>query len=169
VAELHHAFNSAVREAAQGKADRKGALGRPPRIPTRWAWRGITLVCIEMTIFWKPATLAEAYGVEATFGANSIRESTGLLMCCANICSAFFVKSTAVLFGAGCLSKSACYHDARPSPSDNAGAYASRRGRFKIIEGIFGLIHNVVGLPLEALSVELHLLGRGMRSFLIRA
>jgi len=153
VAEIHHDQLS-VREAAQINAYRK-ARSVAKKYPDTVVLGADTLVCLDMTIFGKPASLEEAYGMLEQLQGRTHQVVTAVcLMVLRNHRQRVFCESTSVTFrplGAVQIRR----YLTRVNPLDKAGAYGIQEDGDQIIEGISGSYTNVIGLPLEALAMEL--------------
>jgi septum formation protein len=108
-----------------------------------------------MTLFGKPATLEEAYGMLEHLQGRTHQVVTAVcLMFLRNHRQRVFCESTSVTFrplGAVQIRR----YLTRVNPLDKAGAYAIQEEGDQIIESISGSYTNVIGLPLEALAIEL--------------
>lgn len=153
VAEIHHDQLSA-REAAQINAYRK-ARSIAKKYPDTLVLGADTLVCLETTLFGKPATLEEAYEMLEELQGRTHQVVTAIcLMLLRNHRQRVFCESTNVTFRPLDAVKIRRYLT-RVDPLDKAGAYAIQEEGDELIESISGSYTNVVGLPLEALAIEL--------------
>ena len=153
VAEIHHGQMTA-RELAQVNAYRK-ARTVAKRFPDALVLGADTLVYLETTLFGKPATLEEAFGMLERLQGRTHEVVTGIcLLHLRNHRQAVFAESTAVTFHALDDSRIRRYLS-NVNPLDKAGAYAIQEEGDLIVEKIVGSYTNVVGLPLERLAAEL--------------
>lgn len=153
IAEIHHDQLS-VREAAQINAYRK-ARSVAKKYPDTLVLGADTLVCLDMTLFGKPASLEEAYGMLEQLQGRTHHVVTAIcLMLLRNHRQRVFCESTSVTFRPLDAVQIRRYLT-RVDPLDKAGAYAIQEDGDQIIESISGSYTNVIGLPLEALAIEL--------------
>jgi len=153
IAEIHHDQLS-VREAAQINAYRK-ARSVAKKYPDTLVLGADTLVCLDMTLFGKPASLEEAYGMLEQLQGRTHQVVTAVcLMFLRNHRQRVFCESTSVTFRPLDAVQIRRYLT-RVNPLDKAGAYAIQEDGDQIIESISGSYTNVIGLPLEALAIEL--------------
>lgn len=153
VTEIHHDQLS-VREAAQINAYRK-ARAVAKKYPDTLVLGADTLVCLETTLFGKPATLEEAYEMLEKLQGRTHQVVTAVcLMLLRNHRQRIFCESTSVTFRPLDAVKIRRYLT-RVNPLDKAGGYAIQEEGDQLVESISGSYTNVVGLPLEALAVEL--------------
>lgn len=153
VKEIHHDQLS-VREAAQINAYRK-ARSVAKKYPDTLVLGADTLVCLDTTVFGKPPSLEEAYEMlEALQGRTHQVVTAVCLMLLRNHRQRVFCESTSVTFRPLDAVKIRRYLT-RVNPLDKAGAYAIQEEGDQIVESISGSYTNVVGLPLEALAIEL--------------
>jgi len=153
VGEIHHDQLSA-REAAQINAYRK-ARSVAKKYPDTLVLGADTLVCLDTTLFGKPATLEQAYEMlEQLQGLTHQVVTAVCLMLLRNHRQRVFCESTSVTFRALDAVKIRRYLT-RVNPLDKAGAYAIQEDGDQIIDSISGSYTNVIGLPLEALAIEL--------------
>lgn len=153
VAEIHHDQLS-VREAAQINAYRK-ARAVAKKYPDTLVLGADTLVCLDTTLFGKPSTLEVAYGMLEELQGRTHQVVTAIcLMLLRTHRQRVFCESTSVTFRSLDAVKIRRYLT-RVNPLDKAGAYAIQEDGDQLVESISGSYTNVVGLPLEALAVEL--------------
>jgi len=143
-----------ARELSQVNAYRK-ARTVAKKFPDALVLAADTLVYLEATLFGKPATLEDAYGMLERLQGRTHEVITGLcLLHLRKHRQAVFAESTAVTFhplGAVQIRR----YLSRVNPLDKAGAYAIQEEGDLIVEKIVGSYTNVVGLPMERLRVEL--------------
>jgi septum formation protein len=114
-----------------------------------------TVVCLDRSLFGKPATLEEAYQMLERLQGRTHEVVTGIcLLHLREHRQRVTAESTAVTFRPLDSVKIQRYL-LKVDPLDKAGAYAIQEERDLIIERISGSYSNVVGLPLERLSAEL--------------
>jgi len=153
VAEAHHEQLTAG-ELCQANAYRK-ARAIAKRYPDLLVLGADTLVYLETELFGKPATLEEAYQMLERLQGRTHQVTTGIcLLHLREHRQAGFTESTAVSFRA-LDAQSIREYFSRVNPLDKAGAYAIQEEGDLIVERIEGSYSNVVGLPLERLTVEL--------------
>jgi MAF protein/2-amino-4-hydroxy-6-hydroxymethyldihydropteridine diphosphokinase len=153
VAEIHHEQMTA-RELSQLNAYRK-ARAVAKKFPDALVLAADTLVYLEPTLFGKPATLEEAYGMLERLQGRTHQVVTGLcLVYLRQHRQAVFAETTAVTFHPLDDVKIRRYLN-RVNPLDKAGAYAIQEEGDLIVEKIGGSYTNVVGLPMERLAREL--------------
>jgi nucleoside triphosphate pyrophosphatase len=153
VTEIYHEQLS-VREAAQINAYRK-ARSVAKKYPDTLVLGADTLVSLDMTLFGKPASLEEAYGMLEQLQGRTHQVVTAIcLMLLRNHRQRVFCESTSVTFRPLDAVQIRRYLT-RVNPLDKAGAYAIQEDGDQIIESISGSYTNVIGLPLEALAIEL--------------
>src|ERR1051326_957478 len=153
ITEIHHDQLS-VREAAQINAYRK-ARSVAKKYPDTLVVGADTLVCLDTTLFGKPATLEAAYEMLERLQGRTHQVVTAIcLMLLRNHRQRVFCESTSVTFRPLDAVKIRRYLT-RVNPLDKAGAYAIQEEGDQLVESISGSYTNVVGLPLEALAVEL--------------
>jgi septum formation protein len=153
VAEIHQEEMTA-RELSQVNAYRK-ARAVAKRFPDALVLAADTLVCLEATLFGKPASLEEAYQMLERLQGRTHEVVTGTcLLHLRKHRQAVFAESTAVTFRPLDAVKIRRYLN-RVNPLDKAGAYAIQEEGDMIVEEIAGSYSNVVGLPVERLVPEL--------------
>lgn len=153
VAEIHHDQLTA-RELSQVNAYRK-ARAVAKRFPDALVLGADTLVCLDTALFGKPSTLEEAYRMLEQLQGRTHHVVTGIcLLHLRNHRQAVFAESTAVTFHPLDDVQIRRYLN-RVNPLDKAGAYAIQEEGDLIVEKIIGSYKNVVGLPVERLTVEL--------------
>ena len=153
LAEIHHDQLS-VREAVQINAYRK-ARSIAKKYPDTLVLGADTLVCLDMTLFGKPTSLEEAYGMLEQLQGRTHQVVTAVcLMLLRNHRQRVFCESTSVTFRPLDAVQIRRYLT-RVNPLDKAGGYAIQEEGDQIIESISGSYTNVIGLPLEALAMEL--------------
>jgi septum formation protein len=153
VPEIQHDQLTA-REASQINAYRK-ARAVAKKFPDALVVAADTLVYLEAALFGKPATLEEAYGMLERLQGRTHQVVTGIcLLYLRNHRQTVFAESTAVTFHPLDDVKIRRYLN-RVNPLDKAGAYAIQEEGDLIVEKIAGSYTNVVGLPMERLTVEL--------------
>src|SRR5262249_32192751 len=153
VAEIHHDQLS-VREAAQINAYRKPrSISR--KYPDCLVVGADTLVCLDMTLFGKPASLEEAYGMLEQLQGRTHQVVTAVcLMLLRNHRQRVFCESTSVIFRP--LDAVQIRRYLTPvDPLDKAGGYAIQAEGHQTIEGISAPSSSEIGLPLQALAMEL--------------
>jgi len=152
--EIHHEQLTA-REVSQINAYRK-ARSVAKRYPDAVVLAADTLVSMESALFGKPATLEEAYEMLERLQGQTHVVVTGL--CLLHLRShrqRIAAESTAVTFRKLDAVKIRRYLT-QVNPLDKAGAYAIQEHGDQIIERVSGSYSNVVGLPMERLTAELH-------------
>jgi septum formation protein len=108
-----------------------------------------------MTLFGKPANLEEAYRILEQLQGRTHQVVTAIcLMLLRNHRQRVFCESTSVTFRTLDAVQVRRYLT-RVDPLDKAGAYAIQEDGDQIVESISGSYTNVIGLPLEALAIEL--------------
>ena len=114
-----------------------------------------TVVCLEGTIFGKPADLDDASRMLRQLQGRTHQVITGVcLLHRATLRQRLFAVSTHVAFRPLTTLDIARYL-ATIDPLDKAGAYAIQDQGDQIVESITGSFSNVVGLPVERLQDEL--------------
>lgn len=114
-----------------------------------------TVVCLDQSIFGKPASLTEAHRMLSRLQGRTHQVITGVcLMHLAQRRRKTFSVTTRVTFRP-LRSDQIRDYLRRINPLDKAGAYAIQENGELIVERIAGSFTNVVGLPLERLSREL--------------
>jgi septum formation protein len=153
VEEIHHDQLS-VREAAQINAYRK-ARSVAKKYPDTLVLGADTLVCLDLTLFGKPASLEDAYGMLEQLQGRTHQVVTAIcLMLLRNHRQRVFCESTSVTFRPLDAVQIRRYLT-RVNPLDKAGGYAIQEDGDQIVESIAGSCTNVIGLPLESLAMEL--------------
>jgi septum formation protein len=118
------------------------------------------VVCLEATLFGKPASLEKAYQMLERLQGRTHEVVTGTcLLHLREHRQAVFAESTAVTFRPLDAVKIRRYLN-RVNPLDKAGAYAIQEEGDMIVEEIAGSYSNVVGLPVERLVAELEVWAR---------
>jgi septum formation protein len=153
VPEIHHDQLTGA-EAAQINAYRK-ARAVAKKFPDALVLSADTLVVLGNTLFGKPKSLEEAYGMlERLQGRTHSVVTAVCLLHLRNHRQQIFAESTAVTFRSLDAVKIRRYLS-RVNSLDKAGAYAIQEEGDMLVEGIVGSHSNVVGLPLERLRMEL--------------
>jgi nucleoside triphosphate pyrophosphatase len=153
VPEIHHDQLTA-REISQINAYRK-ARAVAKRFPDALVLGADTLVCLETTLFGKPATREHAVQMLEQLQGRTHEVITAIcLLHLRNHRQRIFVDATAVTFRELDEAKIRRYL-ARVNPLDKAGAYAIQEAGDMVVERISGSYANVVGLPVEKLRQEL--------------
>ncbi|HTL18831.1 MAG TPA: Maf family protein, partial [Patescibacteria group bacterium] len=114
-----------------------------------------TLVCLDVKLFGKPATLDEAYQMLEQLQGRTHQVITAI--CLMHLREGKYkvcAESTAVTFRPLAAPAIRKYLN-KVNPLDKAGAYAIQEEGDSIIERISGSYSNVVGLPVERLKAEL--------------
>ena len=143
-----------ARELSQVNAYRK-ARAVAKKFPDALVLAADTLVCLETALFGKPATLEEAYQMLEQLQGRKHEVVTGIcLLHLRNHRQAVFAETTAVTFHPLDDVQIRRYLN-WVNPLDKAGAYAIQEEGDLIVEKIVGSYTNVVGLPVERLTVEL--------------
>src|SRR6266850_5747959 len=152
-AEIHQGELTA-REIAQINAYRK-ARTVAKKFPDALVLGADTLVHLEARMFGKPATLENAYEMLEQLQGRTHHVVTAIcLLHLRNHKQGMFSESTAVTFRPLDAVEIRRYLN-KVNPLDKAGAYAIQEEGDQIVEKISGSYTNVVGLPLERLTVEL--------------
>lgn len=153
VREVHHEQLTAG-ELCQINAYRK-ARCVAKKVPDALVLAADTLVYLDTALFGKPADLAEACQMLERLQGRTHQVVTGIcLLHLRYHRQAVFAEGTAVSFKPLDEAAIACYLS-RVNPLDKAGAYAIQEEGDLIVERIAGSYTNVVGLPMERLTVEL--------------
>jgi septum formation protein len=153
VPEIHHDQLTAG-EAAQVNAYRK-ARAVAKKLPDALVIGADTLVHLNGKLFGKPADLTEAYGMLEELEGRTHQVTTAVcLLHLRERRQRIFSDDTSVTFRHLDASKIRRYL-AQVNPLDKAGGYAIQEGGEAIIERIDGSYTNVVGLPVERLTMEL--------------
>ena len=114
-----------------------------------------TLVYLDATLFGKPASLEDAYGMLQRLQGQTHQVVTAIcLLHLRERRQRIFTETTAVTFRPLDAVKIRRYLN-RVNPLDKAGAYAIQEAGDLIVEKISGSYTNVVGLPIERLRTEL--------------
>jgi septum formation protein len=153
ISEIHHDQMTA-REVCELNAYRK-ARSVAKKYPDALVLGADTMVCLETTLFGKPATLEEAYGMLEQLQGRTHEVVTGI--CLLHLRShreRIFAERTAVTFHPLDAVKIRRYLT-RVNPLDKAGAYGIQEEGDLIVEKISGSYSNVMGLPVERLKAEL--------------
>src|SRR6266700_1154952 len=161
--EIHHEQLTA-REVSQINAYRK-ARTVAKKFPDALVLGADTVVSLENALFGKPSTMEVAYEMLEKLQGRTHVVVTGI--CLLHLRShrqRIFAESTAVTFRPLDAVKIRRYLT-RVNPLDKAGAYAIQENRDQIIERVSGSYSNVVGLPMERLSAELHAWGEGLEAW----
>ncbi|HAV62755.1 MAG TPA: septum formation protein Maf [Verrucomicrobiales bacterium] len=141
-------------EACQLNAYRK-ARSIAKRIPDAVVIGADTEVCLGPKTLGKPADLAEAGAMLQRLSGRAHQVVTGVcLLHLRKHLQVCFAEMTDVHFHRLSPAQRSAYLQ-RIHPFDKAGAYAVQEHGHLIIERLDGSFSNVVGLPLERLSVEL--------------
>jgi septum formation protein len=149
-----HSEELTASEVSQINAYRK-ARAVAKKFPDALVIAADTLVCLDTTLFGKPASMAEAHEMLEKLGGRAHQVVTGV--CLLNLRShrqKVFADITEVTFrplNAGTIQS----YLAKINPLDKAGGYAIQEGGDVIVEKISGSYSNVVGLPIERLQKEL--------------
>ncbi len=163
IAEIHHDQLTAW-EVCQINAYRK-ARAVAKRYPDALVMAADTLVYSDDGLYGKPATLEEAYLMLEKLQGRTHRVVTAIcLLHLREHRQRIFAESTAVTFRPLDAVKIRRYLT-RVNPLDKAGAYAIQEEGDSIIEEISGSYTNVVGLPVERLTVELQAWSGATREF----
>jgi septum formation protein len=153
VQEIHHEQLTAL-EISQINAYRK-ARSVAKKLPDTLVLGADTLVCLERKLFGKPASLEEAYGMLEELQGRTHDVVTAIcLLHLREHRQRISVERTAVTFRPLDAPKIRRYLN-HVNPLDKAGAYGIQEDGDSIIERISGSYTNVVGLPMERLTVEL--------------
>jgi septum formation protein len=153
VPELHHEQLTA-QEVSQINAYRK-ARAVAKKLPDSLVLAADTLVYLETRMFGKPASLEEAYRMLEDLQGRTHHVVTAIcLMHLREHRQKTCAERTAVTFRPLEAPKIRHYLN-HINPLDKAGAYAIQEHGDLIIESILGSYTNVVGLPVERLTVEL--------------
>jgi septum formation protein len=152
--ELHHEQLTA-RELSQVNAYRK-ARAVAKKFPDALVLGADTLVFVGDKLFGKPADFDEAYRMLEQLQNRTHQVVTGIcLLHLRGHRQQVFAETTAVTFhplDAVTIQR----YLVKVNPLDKAGAYAIQEQGHLIISEISGSYSNVVGLPIERLSAELH-------------
>jgi septum formation protein len=151
--ELHHDQLTA-REISQINAYRK-ARSVAKRFPDALVLGADTVVSIGVEIFGKPVNLEQAYEMLEKLQGHTHTVVTGV--CLLHLRShrqRIVSESTSVTFRQLDSIKIRKYLT-QVNPLDKAGAYAIQEHGHELVERISGSHSNIVGLPMEKLSIEL--------------
>jgi septum formation protein len=160
VSEIQHEQLTA-REVSQINAYRK-ARGVAKKYPDALVLAADTVVALEDILFGKPTNLEDAYQMLEKLQGKTHVVVTGIcLLHLRNHRQRIFAESTAVTFRGLDAVKIRRYLT-RVNPLDKAGAYAIQENGDQVVERVSGSYTNVVGLPMERLSVELRAWGGGL-------
>ena len=114
-----------------------------------------TLVAFDGRIFGKPRDLDEAFAMVSELNGRSHEVFSGVCLVRAATCEELtFAEMTRVHFKQLSAAQLRAYL-ARIGPLDKAGAYAAQDDRGELIARVEGSFTNVIGLPMEALAVQL--------------
>lgn len=153
VEEIHHDQLTAG-EAAQVNAYRK-TRAVAKKLPDALVIGADTLVHLDEKLFGKPADLAQAYEMLEQLQGRTHQVTTAVcLLHLRERRQRIFAEDTMVTFRKLDAPKIRRYLS-RVNPLDKAGAYGIQEGGEMIIERIEGSYTNVVGLPVERLTMEL--------------
>jgi septum formation protein len=153
VAEIHHEQLTA-QEVSQINAYRK-ARAVAKKLPDSLVLGADTLVYLDTRLFGKPASLEEAYQMlEQLQGQTHYVVTAICLLHLREHRQRISSERTAVTFRSLDASKIRRYLN-RVNPLDKAGAYAIQEDGDFIVESISGSYSNVMGLPVERLTMEL--------------
>jgi septum formation protein len=143
-----------AREVAQINAYRK-ARAVAKKFPDQLVLGADTVVALENSLFGKPASLEEAYGMIEQLQGKTHVVVTGLcLLHLRPHRQKIFFETTEVTFRSLDAVGIRRYLT-QINPLDKAGAYAIQERGDELVESIAGSYSNVVGLPTEKLRVEL--------------
>lgn len=141
-------------EVAQINAYRK-ARAVAKKFPDALVLGADTMVCLETTLYGKPASLERAYEMLEQLQGRTHRVVTAVcLLHLREHRQKLFAESSAVTFRPLDAVKIRRYLT-RVNPLDKAGGYAIQEEGDLLVERIAGSYSNVVGLPVERLSAEL--------------
>jgi septum formation protein len=158
-AEVHHEQLTA-REISQINAYRK-ARTVAKKWPDALVLGADTLVHLDTALFGKPANLEDAYQMLERLQGRTHHVVTAIcLLHLRQHRQRVFAETTAVTFRPLDAVKIRRYLT-KVNPLDKAGAYAIQEEGDLIVEKIDGSYTNVVGLPVERLTVELQRWGAG--------
>jgi septum formation protein len=125
------------------------------RFPVALVLGADTIVCLDNTIFGKPADLTEASRMLVQLQGRTHQVITGVCLVWQQARrSRLFAVATDVTFHSLSPARIRDYL-AAINPLDKAGAYAIQEQGEQIVAGISGSFSNVVGLPLERLKEAL--------------
>lgn len=117
-----------------------------------------TVVAFRGRVFGKPADMEEAHAMLRELNGCTHQVLSGLcLIDGKRALESCTVETTLVQFRELSEEARSRYLE-RIHPLDKAGAYAAQDDRGEIIESVSGSLTNVIGLPMELLRRELHLL-----------
>jgi septum formation protein len=118
-----------------------------------------TVVCLDTTLFGKPANLEAAYRMLEQLEGRTHQVVTAIcLLHLRDHRQRIFAETTAVTFRHLDAVQIRRYLS-RVNPLDKAGAYAIQEEGDLVVEKISGSYTNVVGLPVERLAAELQAWG----------
>jgi septum formation protein len=118
-----------------------------------------TVVALGERIFGKPADMQDAASMLAELNGRAHVVHSGVcLLAAETLEERVFVVSTTVRFHTLSNAEQAAYL-LRIKPLDKAGAYAAQDDDGALIAGYEGSFSNVIGLPMEALALQLALFG----------
>lgn len=141
-------------EVSQINAYRK-ARTISKRFPDTLVLAADTVVCLDTTLFGKPANLEEAYVMLERLEGRTHEVVTAIcLLQLREHRQRVFAETTAVTFRHLDAVQIRRYLS-RVNPLDKAGAYAIQEEGDLLVERIAGSYTNVVGLPVERLTAEL--------------
>lgn len=150
-----HLEELTAREVAQINAYRK-ARAVAKKHPDTLVLGADTLVCVGAEILGKPASLEDAYRMFEILQGRTHSVVTAIcLLQLREHRQRIFAEETAVTFrklDAAAIRR----YLSRVNPLDKAGAYAIQEHGDMIVEQVSGSYTNVIGLPLERLTVELN-------------
>ena len=114
-----------------------------------------TVVALDERIFGKPAHMQDAAAMLAELNGRAHVVYSGVcLLAAKTLEERVFVVSTTVRFHTLSQTEQAAYLS-RIKPLDKAGAYAAQDDDGALIAGYEGSFSNVIGLPMEALALQL--------------
>ena len=134
---------------------RKKAVAVSRRHPEAIVLAADTLVAVDGTIFGKPRTMDEAFGMLQRLSGRAHEVFSGVWMTRASSGeSRHFVEMSRVHFRSLAATEIKEYFK-RVNPLDKAGGYAAQEDEPRIIMRIEGSRTNVIGLPMEAIEAAL--------------
>jgi septum formation protein len=152
-AEIHHDQLTAM-EVSQINAYRK-ARAVAKKHPDALVLGADTLVCLDTTLFGKPADLEQAYEMLERLQGRTHDVVTAIcLLHLRERRQCLLAESTAVTFHPLDSARIRRYLN-KVNPLDKAGAYAIQEEGELLVESISGSYSNVMGLPVERLAAEL--------------
>ena len=141
-------------EMCQINAYRK-ARAIAKQAPDALVWGADTLVCLGLQVLGKPADAADAERMLAELQGREHEVITGVCLIHLRAHRQHsWAETTRVMFQPLTEAQIRTYL-ARINPLDKAGAYAIQEHGHLIVERLDGSFSNVVGLPVEALRLEL--------------